>query len=324
MNVQNKTLRILGTIGGVVFSIMLILSLIGSLLFSVSASLTKPETIVTLVKEYSIVEQVMGDASINQALTQEGVPTELVTELIDSPFFEDTVEAYTEEVIAAMQGNETTVPFNEEMVKQFAEEHMGSLVTLVKKYAPEDVQISDKAIEDAVKELTDEYADTIVQAMPTGEQIKEMLVEKEILKPAELLVSTSVPVALYSVVGVLAVVIFICLLHKFRGLLCLGIDALIVALILFAPYLVLSNDALITSLLADSAQLAAPLVSVLSTKLEIYLIVLTIVGVVFIAGYITYTVLAKKKAAAATVAGEIAETLPETITIVESAPAEEV
>lgn len=326
MNVQNKALRILGTIGGVIFSIALIVALICSLIFSVSASLTKPETIVTLAKEYSIVEQVMGDASINQALTQEGVPTELVTELLDSPFFKDTVEAYTEEVIAAMQGKETAATFNEERVKQFAEEHMDSLMALVKKYAPENVQISDAEIKSALTELADQYAGTIVQAMPTGEQIKEMLVETEIQKPVELLVSTTVPVMLYTVVGVLAAITFVCLLHKFRGLLCLGIDALIAAVILLAPYLVLTNDALITSLLADSAQLITPLIRVLSTKLGIYLIVLTIVGVLFIAGYITYTVLMKKKAVEAAVEGEGIEPLPEmteAIEATEPVPAEE-
>lgn len=331
MNVKNKTLRILGTIGGVVFSIALIVALICSLIFSVSASLTKPETIVTLAKEYSIVEQVMGDASINQALTQEGVPTELVTELIDSPFFEDTVEAYTEEVIAAVQGKETAAPFNEDMVKQFAEKHMDSLIPLVKKYIPENVQVSDEEIEGALKELTDQYADTIVQAMPSGEQVKEMLVATEIQKPAELLVSTTVPIALYVTIGVLAAIIFVCLLHRFRGLLCIGIDALIAAVLLLVSYLVLNNDALITSLLADSAQLAAPLISVLSTKLGVYLIVLTVVGVLFIAGYITYTMLMKKKVAEnAVLVEEVAENvepLPEMTEAIESAepvPTEEV
>lgn len=317
MNIQNKTLRILGTVGGVIFSIALIVTLICSLIFSVSASLAKPETIVTLVKEYSIVEQVMGDASLNQALSQEGVPAELVAELIDSPFFEDTVEAYTEEVIAAIQGEETTAPFNEDMVKQFAEDHMDSLITLVKKHVPANTQISDDEIKGALNELTDQYASTIVQAMPTGEQIKEMLVESEIQKPAELLVSTTVPIALYTVAGVLAAIIFVCLLHKFRGLLCLGIDALIAAVLLFAPYLVLSNNALIASSMGDSAQLAAPLIAVLSAKLGVYLIVLSIVGVLFIAGYITYTVLMKKKAVAiaAPIDAETVhnEALPETV-----------
>lgn len=322
MNVQNKTLRILGTIGGVVFSIALIVTLICSLIFSVSVSLIKPETIVTLAKEYDIVEQMLGDDSVNQALTQEGVPTELVSELLDSPFFEETIEAYTEEVIAAIQGKETAAPFNEDTVKQFAADNMSSLVALVKKYTPADAQISDEEIETALVELTDQYAETIVQAMPTGEQVKEMLVESEIQKPAELLVSNTVPIALYTVVGVLAAIIFGCLLHKFRGLLCLGIDALIAALILFTPYLVLSNSELIGTMLGESAELATPLITVLSTKLGVYLIVLTIVGVLFIAGFITYRVLAKKKTAAAVATIDAVEVIEATETVGE-VPTEE-
>lgn len=124
-----------------------------------------------------------------------------------------------------------------------------------------------------------------------------MLVESEIQKPMELLVSTTVPVVLYTTIGVLAAIIFVCLLHKFRGLLCLGIDALIAAVPLFIVYLALSNEALITSMLGESATLVATLIAVLVGKLGIYLIVLAVVGVLFIAGYITYTVLIKKKGA---------------------------
>lgn len=314
MNVQNKTLRVLGTIGGVLFSIVLIFALIGSLFFSVTASLVKPETIMTLAKEYSLTEQVMGDASVNDAISQEGIPTELVNDLLVSPFFKDTVEAYTNDVVAAVQGKQPDVVFNEQTVKQFAEDHMDSLVGLVKKHAPEDSQTTDDEIQTAVRELADEYATILVEAMPSGEQVREMLVESEIQKPMELLVSTTVPVVLYTIICVLAAIIFVCLLHKFRGLLCLGIDALIAAVPLFIVYLALSNEALIASMLGESATLAATLIAVLVGKLGVYLILLTLVGVLFIAGYITYTVLMKKKAAAIEPeAAEIVEPLIESV-----------
>ena len=320
MNVKSKALRVTGTVFGVLLSIALVIVLICSLIFSVTASMTKPQTIVTLVKEYSIVEQVMQDSSVTQALEQEGVPTELINDLINSPFIENTIEAYTEDVVAALQGKQPDVIFDENTIKQLAADNMDSLVALVKKHTPEGVQVSDKEIEGALTELTGQYADTLAQAMPSGEQIKEMLVETEIQKPAELLVSTTVPIALYVTIGVLAAIIFVCLLHKFRGLLCLGIDALIAALILLVPYLVLNNDALIGSLLGESAELAIPLINVLSTKLGIYLIVLSVVGVAFIAGFIAYRVLVKKKAAAAAVIeGEAVEPTPEAIEMIEAA-----
>ncbi len=338
MNVKNKALRVLGTIGGVLFSIVLIFALIGSLLFSVSTVLVEPETIVTVVKEVNLAEQVLSDESVKQALEQEGIHTEMITELLDSPFFVDTVEVYTDEVVAAMKGEIPEVTLTEDVVRQFADEHMDSLLTLAKKHIPESADLTDGQIKGAIDNLVNEYGSTLVEALPTGQQVQEMLVETEIYKPVQLLVSTTVPIVLFSIIGVLAVIIFVCLLHKFRGLLCLGIDALIVAAILLAPYLVLTNAELINSLLADSASLAAPLIAVFTTRLGVYLIVLTIVGVLFIAGYITYTVLAKKKAVAAAavedaavegevVESELAQPLPETVEtteIVEPAPAEEV
>ncbi len=298
MNIKNKPLRVLGMIGGVLFSIVLIITLIASLLFSVAASITKPNTIVTLIKDFSLTEQIMDDPSITDAIEQEGIPAELVADLLDSPFFKDTVEAYTEDIIASVQGKQPDVIFNEQTVKQFAEEHMDSLVALVEKHMPEGTQATEAEIESALRNMADSYATSLVQAIPTGEQLKEMLVETELQKPVEFLVSSTVPTVLYTVIGVLAVLIFVCLLHKFRGLLCLGIDALVAALPLFALYLALSGESVTSSLLGDSTTLVATLVSVLVGKLGVYLIVLSVVGVLFIAGFITYHILAKKKACA--------------------------
>ncbi len=333
MNVQNKTLRVLGTVGGVLFSIALILMLILSIPYSVSTALVKPDTIVTIIKEVDFAQHVLDDESVKQALEQEGIQTGMISELLESPFFKDTVETYTDEVAAAVQGKQPEVTLDEDTVRQFADEHMDSLVTLTKKYMPESIDLTDDQIKSALDKVVDQYATTLVGALPSGEEVKEMLVETEIHKPVELLVSTTVPIVLYTIVGVLAAIIFVCLLHKFRGLLCLGIDALIVAAILLVPYLVLNNAALIASMLADSASLVAPLIAVLSTRLGVYLIVLAIVGVLFIAGYITYTVLMKKKAAEAAVEGAPAEPapkelaaveeLPETVETTEPVPAEE-
>lgn len=316
MNVKNKALRILGTVGGVLFSILLILVLLLSIPYSVSTALVKPDTIVTIIKEVDFAQHVLDDESVRQALEQEGIQAEMISELLESPFFKDTVETYTNEVVAAVQGKQPEVTLSENAVRQFAAEHRDSLIALTKKYMPESVGLTDGQINAALDKVVDRYAATLAGALPSGEEVKEMLVETEIHKPVELLVSTTVPILLYTIVGVLAAIVFVCLLHKFRGLLCLGIDALIVALILLAPYIVLNNAALITSLLADSASPVAPLIAVLSAKLGVYLIVLTVVGVLFIAGYVTYTVLIKKKA----VAGAVAEPAPEEPAAIEELP----
>ncbi len=306
MNVKSEALRVLGTIGGVLFSIALIFALIGSLVFSVSTVIIEPETIIAIVKEANLAEQVFSNQEIQQVLESRGINTEIVNDFVDSPFFEDTIEVYTDEIVAAIQGKQAEVVLSEDLLKQFAGEHMDTLVQIAEQHLPEDVQLDTQQIETAVNDLVDEYGATIINTLPSGEQIQQMLVESEIQKPAELLVSTTVPVVLYSIIGVLAALVFVCLIHKFRGLLCLGIDALITAAILLAPYLALTNNALIASLTEGIAALIAPLIAVFSARLGIYLIVLTVVGVLFIAGYITYTVLTKKKAAA------IAESLPET------------
>ncbi len=299
MNVKSKALRVIGTIFAVLFSIALVVTVIASAFLSFATNLTKPETISTIIREVNVVEKVLGSDDMQQVLQQQGINTEIVNEFVDSPFFHDTIEVYTNEVIDSIQGKASDIVLSEDVIKQIAGEHMDSLVALVEPHLPEDVQVTTQQIETKVNDLVEEYAPTIVENLPSGEEIRELLVQSEVRQPVELLVSDTVPVVMYGVIGGLAVLVFVCLLHRFRGLLCLGIDALVAALLLLAPYLLIRDGSLISSFITDAADVIAPLIMLLSERLLTYLIVLSAVGVVFIAGFITYRVLMKKKAAVA-------------------------
>ena len=301
MNVKSKVLRVIGTIFAVLFSIALVVTVIASAFLSFVTNLTKPETITTIVREVNVVEKMLDSKEMQQVLQDQGINTEIVNEFVDSPFFHDTIEVYTNEVVDAIQGKASDVVLTEDVIKQIAGEHMDSLIKLVEPHLPEDVQVETQQLEAAVNDLVEEYAPTIVESLPSGEEIREMLVQNEVEEPVKLLVSDTVPVAMYVTIAVLAVLVFVCLLHRFRGLLCLGIDALVAALLLLAPYLLVSNGELMTSLLSEAAEVIAPLITLLSARLLTYLIVLAAVSVVFIAGFITYRAVAKKKAAAMSV-----------------------
>lgn len=297
MNIQNKAVRIIGTIVAVLLSTLLVTMLVLVPLFSVTTTITKPEVIVDVVEQIDLGEILLSDDGVQDAILIEGVSNEAIDALLQSSLFEKTIEAYTDDVIGALKGEAAAVPFNEETLKAFAAEHNAELLNLMRQYAPDAAGLSDAQLQSAVDQLVEQYTATFIQALPSGGEMQQILQESQLEQPLSVLVDTTVPVLLYSIIFLLAAVVFACLLHKFTGLLCLGIDALLAALPLAILYAFLSEDGLIASLLegSDMAAVVQPILVVLSGKLLTALLLLAVAGVLLIVGYILYNQLVFKK-----------------------------
>lgn len=295
MNVKNKTLRILGVVGGVLFSILLIGALLASLFFSVTVSMTKPEAIVSVVKELDFAEQLLDNDTVNSILKAEKIDPAVLSDLADSRFFEEVIEDYTDELIDSIRGDEDDFDFTAATIQEYADKHMDELIGLVRDYMPTNKKATDKQIEKAIGQVVSEYGATIVDALPDGEEVAETIGGSGAAQPLILLAGSAVPIVLYSFCAVLAILVFVCLLHKFRGLLCLGIDAIIASLLMLIPYLLLAENGLVRSLLADTAaaEMLEPILSLLADKMLIHIVILAVVGALFITGYVGYVVLTK-------------------------------
>lgn len=302
MNVKSKALRILGIVGGVFFSILLVAALLMSLVFATFASLTKPESIVSIVKEMDFAEQLMDNDTVNSILKAEKIDTAVLDDLADSRFFEEVIETYTDELIDSIRGDEDDFDFTSVTIQKYADRHMDDLILLVRQYMPANRKATDAQIQNAINDVIDEYGVAIVDALPGGKEVSEMIGGSGAVLPLSLIVSSAVPIVLYSFAAVLAVLVFICLLHKFRGLLCLGIDALSAAVITLIPYLMLAENGLIPSLLdnTDVEDMLDPIFTLLADKMLIHIVILAVLGVLFIAGYIVYIVLTNKATASPT------------------------
>jgi hypothetical protein len=308
MNIKSKALRVLGVVGGVFFSLLLVASLIITLFYSVAVSITKPETITAVVKELNLSEQLLDNDAVNDILKAEKIDSAVLGDLADSEFFQDVIEKYTNELVDSIQGDEDDFDFDTNTIQKYANRHMDDLIDLVRDYMPKNEKATDEQIENAINRVIGEYGESIVDVLPDGEEVSDMIGGLDADSPLLLLTSTTVPIVLYSLCGVLAVLVFVCLLHKFRGLLCLGIDAVISAALMLIPYLLLAENGIIRSLLEDTeaADMLDPIFSVLADKILIYLVILAVVGILFIAGYIVYVVLTKKQPSAKPIAEPIA------------------
>lgn len=325
MNIQNKTLRVLGTVGGVFFSILLVVALLVSLFFSMAVSITKPETIVSVVKELDFAEQLLENDAVNSILEAEKIDAAVLDDLANTRFFEETIEKYTDELIDSIHGDEDDFRFTTQTIQRYADKHMDDLIELVRDYMPANEKATDEQIERAINDVISEYGANIVDALPSGEEVTEMIGDLDAEESLLLLTSSAAPIVLYSLCAVLAILVFVCLLHKFRGLLCVGIDAVIAAALTLIPYLMLSENGLVRSLLEDTevADILDPILSILADKMLIHLVILAVVGVLFIAGYVIYVVLSKKPSGETAAQGAPVDPTPEGLAAAEPVPAEE-
>jgi len=295
MYIHNKALRVTGIVAAVFLSIILVLLLIAVPIYSVAASIVKPSTIVDIVQKIDLAKMVLEDVG-----TQEDLGTaelDMAKSLTNSRFFKETIALYTEQTADVLTGKDTDAVITEADVQALAHEHKEEILDILYVHMPEAQKADKEQIEKEFAQMVEQYSSFIVQSLPDSEALQEIAADPEVGAPISILVNTTVPVVLYAVLGVVAALIFVCLLHQFRGLLCLGIDALIAVLPLAALYALLSKNGLVMTMLAEeeAGALLTSVVTVLGGKVLTAVIVLAVVGVLLIAGYIVYIQLQKNR-----------------------------
>ena len=324
MNSSAKTaLRVLGIFGAVIFSILLVVLMIVAPLYSATTSITDPDTIVSIIRnidytDFLLSEEILG-GSIEDTLTEDvELPEEVKTyilPIVQSPVMDDVVSVYVEDVLDTFRGEQADFRLTPQVLESIVDEHMDTIVTLIQENAPEGTVIDTAKAQNTVRNAARTYGDKFIDALPAAETIRGIAEDFQSSSPATVLIEPSVLYVLYGVIALLAVFVFFCRFEKLKGLLWLGIDALIASLPLFLVFAVIGDGTGIADALSVVSSVGAillPTLSILSNKTMIGAIVLAVAGVLFIAGFITYTVVKNKRAAAA-LAPALAETQQKTL-----------
>ena len=312
MNVQSKTLRVLGIIGGVLFSILLVLSLLLSFVIPAVPSMVNPESMISLVKEMDIADELAENETIQDILREQNIDEDVLDELVETDFFEAVVEKYTKEMIASVKDGDN-VNFNEKTIRRLADKHMDDLVDVVQDHMLPGESATDEEIRDAIRDITDEYGKEFVAILPTDDDFEDMLGDSAPI--ASLLFNNSLHIALYVCSALIAALVFVCLLHKFRGVLCLGIDTLVTSFLLLTVCVFI---ALLTENGAfdfwdadeDYARILTPILALLAQKTLLPTVVYAVIGLLLVGGYILVTMLIAKKQAASEPAPVVATPAP--------------
>lgn len=313
MNVKSKALRVLGVIGGVLLSILLVVMLIAAPLYSVTASIITPQTVTKVVQNIDYAAMLGESDALEDLEGTEHLPSEMMGAMMESPFVEDVLSTYTETMVAVLRGGEPTDVLSKEKLLAMADEHMDDLLQLVNTYMPDADTLTEAEMREHIHEAVDSMGEELLQTLPTGAELQEMVLEDSTVGALTVLVNTSVPLMLYGIIAVLAALIFVCLLHRFRGLLCLGIDALVALIPLLSVYLLLREGGLLYNQIVNASNptVMASVLDVLSQNMLVAVIVMAVVGLALIAGYTMYVSHLKKQAAAPVEAPVEAPTLPQ-------------
>lgn len=310
---MNKTakqvFRVLGVIASILLSIVLVAMLIIAPVYSVAKSLVRPQNITQIIRDIDYAELLLDSGAVDETLGEfVEVAPELkehmetyVKPIMQSPIMEEVVEIYAEDVAAILDGSATAFTLNEQLLSDIASKHMDQVIDIVRENTPEGTTIPEDVIRQKVSETVDTYGSELIAAMPDVEEVKEMVSSLQQDSAAALVLDTSVPYILYGAVALIAVLIFFCLYGGGRGLLCLGIDSVIAALVLFALCALLGENGIVASLVGAVPGIGTVLMSAISlvgSKTLVVAIIVTVVGVLLIAGYVTWVVLKKKRAAA--------------------------
>lgn len=308
MNNSSKTaLRILGVIGAVIFSILLVVTMIAAPLYSVTMSITKPDTVISIIRGIDYKELLLSDETINSTIEDiltgtTYLPEEIETyiaPLIESPAMDEVIGVYVEDVVDAFRGNETAFSLTPQTLESIVEEHMDAIVTLAQEHAPEGKVIDKATAEETIRKAASTYGGQLIEALPDAAQIHTLAEEIRKDTPISIFIEPTVPYILYGAIVLLAALVFFCRFEKLKGLLWVGIDALIASLPLFAIFALIGDGSSIAnafSAIPSVGTVLESVLAVLSHKTMLGGIILIAVAVLLIAGYITYTVLMNKRA----------------------------
>ncbi len=337
--------RVLGQVASVLLSIVLVILLLIAPLYSAAASLLQPSTVTGILQECVSALMQEADATLEEqtpALSNQksGVKGAVITPssdtpidadaiadtaqnylttLLGTPLAEDFIALYMNDVYAALNGEIIEPSLNYNSLKQLADTHMDDIVVIIKDNVPETASMSDEELRHHINKAIDENSEDIIAILPNMESISSAADEIRQIPVVALAFNRMLPYYLYGVVLLLGVMIFFCLYGGARGLRCLGIDALVACIPLYGIAWLIGDGSTLASFIgmpAEESTVLVPIMSTFSGRILTGAIILTVLGILFIGGFIAFCTYKKKKAQTAVPAIEANTAIPD-ITIEE-------
>ncbi len=325
-------LNVMGCIFATLLSIVLVIVLLAFPVYRSVISFAKPSTITDVIQNIDYTELLPEPEDLQGLIGTEFVDTQVINDIMQSDAVGKIVELYATDVMNSVLQNGEQPQLTAEALQTIAEEEMDSLIEIITPYIPEEAAIPKEELADQIKTLIGENTDAILEFLPNIEELtggnanlendmvagarslpeptpapqEDDFVEEDPFAILRQVLDPSISLGFIILIAVVVLLIALCRINRFGGLLWLGIDALVAALPVTLLAVAVKSTALLALLGEEAASMATlinSITAVLSRELTVAAILYAVIGVVFIVGYALLCKFVKAKAAPA-------ETLP--------------
>ena len=304
MQQPKTTVNILTAIAAVLLSFVLVVILFATGLVGIVRMSVTPKAIEDMITQtiQSVnFEQIILDSAEDNNISVEDLSqAQMMDKLMESQAAQEFFGLYARDVAAALSGTYSTenAAFNKQAMQALMDTHLEDLVTLL-----DDVSDATRdQIRDKLLSYVDQNMDTLLKKLAIENLLQKSGIH-EIVAVINML-PTILLWVLIAVCVILAALIYACRYYRFSGLVWVGVDTAIVALLtLGSAHLLKSN--ILTALLGEveSAPILTAAFGAVSSVFIKMTWILCGITVLFIGGYIAlwFTVLKNKNIAPATV-----------------------
>ena len=233
------------------------------------------------------------------------IDTEIVQKVINSDAAKDLIESYTEDIANAFAGSGEEMKFNADKLVEIVENNIDEIVDIIQEVTRDETLDKEK-IKTEITTAVADNAESIMQALPKPEALKEQLVgnSPELESIFKILaMKDTIELGVIAVIVVLALLIFVCRIPGFRGFRWLatilyitgGINALIGGGMMF------SGAALMNALPAEVAIISGiveTFITAFATNILVRAGIMLVVAIAFTVAYVIIKKAIKKRKAA--------------------------
>ena len=276
---KNKGVNVLTVFLAVILSIFLVVLCAVIPVYTSAVGMIKPQNVKALIQEIDYVELFETSPDANRIINEFGLGGEEVDALVKSEVAEELIELYEEDIENVMEGDNEPSAVTARSVRKIFRDNIDEIVDISMENGNRNKERSE--LKAKILEAIDNNAAEIADAFP---DVNEMVKNGD-LQDYLFFIKPVMTFILIAFALLLAGLIYVCRMKRFRALIWFAIDLGIAAVPLLVAVIALYAGVAQT-VMAEESALVNALISVLAGNILIGLIIILVLMAACIVGYI--------------------------------------
>ena len=280
-------MNVIGIICASILSIFLVLALTVTPIINAASSFFQGENI------YKIISSVDYSAIISSEM-EETVEVELVNDLMQSEMMEEVVDLCVENIFEAIEENDINRTVSPDDIEDIFEDHKDEIRELVDEYIGDNIPLTEEVLDEMTDALIQQYSIEMAESLPT---VYDLGLDDDTLNIIMNLKNGTYLKIVISIVAVLSLIVMLCQVMRFKGFMWIGVDYLLSAILafIFSAVIKTIDFSAVIGLDVTTSPVFSTIVEIISLDMIKSAIVITVLGVVFIAVFVVGRKVLKKK-----------------------------